>query len=137
MKPSMKRSCRLLVAVVAFATGSFAGSAFAEDGPLSKAEVEAIAASKKMAYVRDTDQKKIEFSLNDGHSNYALSTPGGRNITMGGTYEITDSGQLCFKWQADKYVNLPDGCYAFRHEGDKVLVAGGKNPTGRLGELVK
>jgi hypothetical protein len=134
----MKSSTKpLLALVVALAAGSSSLVAYAEDGPLSKSDVEAIAATKKMVYVRDSDKKEVEFSLRDGRSFYSMSTQGGRNINMTGNYEITDDGKICFKWQPDRYVNIPDGCFAFRREGDKVIVAGGKNPNGRLGEMVK
>ncbi len=66
-----------------------------------------------------------------------MSTSGGRNLSLRGNYEVTDDGKLCFKWQPDRYVSLPDGCYQFRHDGDKVLVVGARNPDGHIGELVR
>ena len=123
--------------VATFVACSLSANAFAADGPLTKPEVDAMVATPSVAFVRDSDQKKIEYALHDGHANYASSTSGGRNLAMSGTYEATDAGPLCFKGQAGKHVNLPDGCYAFRHEGDKVLVAGGRNAAGGIGEVVK
>ncbi len=127
----------LIVAVAACAGWSVSVAVAQERAPLyPKADVDAIVATKKLAYVRDSDQKKIEYELRDGRSFYSLATSGGRNLTLSGSYEVTDDGHLCFKWQPDRYVTLPDACYVFRHDGEKVVIAGARNPSGKIGELV-
>ena len=133
----MKRefSRPLVTMAVLLAAASSAITVHAQESAmLSKPDVDKIVATKRLAFVRDSDQKKIEYDLRDGHAFYSLTTQGGRNLTISGTYEVGDDGKLCFKWNPDRYVNLPDGCYVFKHEGEKTLVARG--PNGRIGELV-
>jgi hypothetical protein len=125
---------------IAFTIGCFAlSSACAQSLPLlTKAEVEAIAVNKKLTYIRASDGKQVVFDVRDGGKAYFNPPLTSRNITISGSYEIADDGSLCFKWQTtDRYVNVPDGCYLFRHDGDKIIVVGSRNPDKLLGDLVK
>jgi hypothetical protein len=125
---------------IASAVGTFAlSSACAQSLPLlTKAEVEAIAVNKNLTYIRASDGKKVVFDIRDGGKAYYNPPLTSRNITISGSYEIADDGSLCLKWQTtDRYVNVPDGCYLFKHDGDKIIVVGGRNPDKLLGDLVK
>jgi hypothetical protein len=132
----MDRSKRLAVCAAMLAAGWSSGACAQDAGArLSKSEVESIAVNKKLAYVRDSDQKKIEYDIRDGGTAYyAMTTQAGRNLSIRGSYEVSDSGTLCFKWQQDRFFTLPEACYGFRHDGDKIVVTDRGN---KVGEVVK
>jgi hypothetical protein len=104
---------------------------------LTKSEVEGIAVGKKLSYVRATDGATVVFDVREGGKVYYSPARTQRNLSIGGTYTIGDDGSLCFKWEADKYVTMKDGCFLFKREGTKTHVVGGRNPDSLVGELVE
>jgi hypothetical protein len=114
-----------------------ATAARAEDGPFTKADVEALAATKNMNFIRMSDQKEQDIQLKDGYAFRSINA-GTRPVNVSGTYEITDNAKLCIKWRnTDRYVTLQDTCFTFRREGDKVVLGVGNDPTSHFGELIK
>jgi Protein of unknown function (DUF995) len=129
------RACHFLAKVALCAAAS---AAIAQDVlPLTKPEVEALAVGKKFQYVRASDGSTVTFDVRDDGRAYYSPTRTSRNLTIQGAYTIGDDGTLCFKWDADKYVSLQDGCFIFKRAGDKTQVYASRNRDRPIGDVVQ
>ena len=121
---------------LALAAGS---AAVGQTNPLqTKAEVETLTVGKTLKYVRASDKETMAYDVRDGGSAFHTAANLTRPVTVKGQWTINDDGGLCFKWDnTDKYVTLRDGCFKFRHAGDKVQIVGGRNPDFVVGDVVQ
>lgn len=124
--------------VLLLAAGTMgASAALAQDvKPLTKAEVEEIAVGKKLEYVRTADGANVVFDIRSDGKAYYSPPRTQRNLSIQGAYTISDEGTLCFKWQADKYVTMQDGCYVFKRDDQKIHVYRARSPDSPIGDLV-
>jgi hypothetical protein len=114
------------------------GAAYADDAVrYSKAETEALVVGKKVEWVRARDGAKITYAFKDGGDVFYTTTATTRNIPISGTYNITDRGSVCFKWNQDKYVAMQDGCVAFAHDGTKTQITNASDSTKVLGQVAE
>jgi|GEM_PF-3659299 len=119
----MKKTSMAAIAVCL----SLVGVASADDAVrYTKAETDALVANKKIEWVRARDDAKITWAFKDDGTVYFTTSKTTRNIPISGTYNVTDRGSICFKWNQDKFVAMQDGCSAFTHDGGKTMVV---NPT--------
>lgn len=124
--------------VVALGLAAFASPAWSEGAPLfTQAEVQSLVVGKTLKYTRGSDGRTIVFDIRSGGKVYYSPPLIQRNISIQGTWTIGDDGGLCFKWESDKYVNLQDGCFKFRHAAEKIQIVGGRNPDNVIGDVVQ
>lgn len=103
--------------------------------PLAKADVEPLVTGKLVRYVRKRDGARVGWDFRSGGDVYYTTSATQRNVNIAGTYRVTDDGAVCFKWTADKYLTLPDGCVRFRRAGTTLQVVGWKDPDNVLGDV--
>lgn len=125
------------ISMAAIVTGlALAGTALADDAVrYTKAETDAFVSGKRIEWVRARDGAKIAYAFKDNGNVFFTTTNTTRNIPISGTYEVTEHGSVCFKWNADKYVAMQDGCVAFAHDGAKTQVVSPKDTTRVLGQV--
>ena len=126
---------RACVLAVGLAAGSHAAAQDAK--ALTKAEVEALVVGKKLQYTRVTDGSNVVFDIRDNGKVYYAPTRTSRNLSIQGAYTIGDEGALCFKWEADKYVSLQDGCYLFKRDSTKTRIYARRNPETAIGDVIE
>lgn len=103
----------------------FAPIARADDPlPLSRGEATSLVTGKKVTYLRTRDNATVSWDFRSDGTVYYLTPNTVRNTSFSGAYTIDDDGAVCFKWNADKYLQLTDGCVVFRREGDKTVITG-------------
>jgi hypothetical protein len=102
---------------------------------LGKTDVEAIVATHHLDFVRDADHRQIAYEFRGGDLFFATQTQSGYKFTASATYEVTDEGRLCVKWRRNGYFTPTDTCYAFRHEGDRIVI--GRGAEDRIGEMTR
>jgi hypothetical protein len=114
------------------------GVAFADDTVrYSKAETDALVVGKKVEWVRVRDGAKLTYTFKDGGDVFFTTSNTVRNIPISGTYNVTDRGSVCFKWNQDKFLAMQDGCIAFAHDGAKTQVVSATDPTKVLGQVAE
>ena len=124
-------ACALAIGVAA------APHASAQDAKaLTKAEVEALVVGKKLQYTR-VDGSNVTFDTRDNGKAYYSPQRTTRNLVIQGAYTISDEGALCFKWEADKYVAMQDGCYLFKRDSAKTHVYARRNPETVIGDVIE
>ena len=126
---------RACILAIGLAAGSHASGQDAK--PLTKAEVEGLVVGKKLQYTRVTDGSNVVFDIRDNGKVYYAPQRTSRNLSIQGAYTIGDEGTLCFKWEADKYVSLQDGCYLFKRDGAKTHIYARRSPDTVMGDVIE
>ena len=111
------------------------GVAHADDAVrYSKAETESLVVGKKVEWVRARDDAKITYMFKESGGDVFLTTTSSRrNVPVSGTYTITDSGSVCFKWKESQMIPMQDGCIAFAHNGGRTQLTNASDSTKVLG----
>ncbi len=131
MVPLRVRKARGALAALALAAPSFV---MAEMTVLAKPEVESLITGKRVEYDR-TDSSTTTWAFEGDGRVYYQTSKALRVAPVRGSYTIGDDGSVCFKWEPDRYLTIPEGCYAFaRDEADgKVRVVSGRNRSNVVG----
>ena len=116
---------RRAVSLVCVAAACFAPVARAADPvPLDRSETTSLVTGKKVTYLRTRDNATVSWDFRSDGTVYYLTPNTVRNTSFSGAWTIDEDGAVCFKWNADKYLQLTDGCVVFRHDGDKTVITG-------------
>lgn len=123
-------------AALAFCVASVTSIARADEPiPLTRSEATSLVTGKKVSYLRARDSATISWDFRSDGTVYYLTPNTVRNTSFSGAYTIDEDGAVCFKWNADKYAQLTDGCVVFRRDGDKTSITG-KKTGGVMGTVV-
>lgn len=126
--PAARVALLLVLAGLAQAT-------WAEPTSLTKEEAEALITGKRVEYTRAADGSTTTWVFSSGGNVFYATSKSQRNIQIHGTYVLNDDGSVCFKWDADKYIAMTDGCFAFTRDGATTHVVGARNRERIVGDI--